>query len=831
MAVPKFVKYLRYNWGWLLLVSLLTSIVLMVIVFTVFGAQSFMSMEGFSRRALLANMLMYIVIFLPVGIIQAFISTFIYFYFMMGGGMSRLLGSSDAEQAKTEVFLKDVIGLESAKLEALEIVQFIKDGNKIKAIGGTMIKGVLMIGPPGCGKTHLAKAMANECGLPFLSAVGSEFVGMFVGLGASRMKSLFKKARTTAAIEGGCLIFIDEIDAFAGPRQQDAGFGGGVSHNATINQFLTELDGLRKRENNIVVIAATNVAPEKLDDAIMRSGRFDRKIFIEKPTAKEREKLLSYYLSKISHDPAIDIALVADKAQWFSPADIANLVRESSILAMRNQRASATQEDVLSALKVIMGHLEKTGQEKILYSRTPVKWDEVIGMADAKTEAWELVKILKDRSLLKAIGGKIVKGLVLFGPPGCGKTYLVKAIATEAGFPLIAVSGAETIGMYVGSGSNKIASVFKEARQLAKAEGGCILFFDEIDTFATPRYHAEDLGSSRSHNATVNQFLTEIDGLKQEENNIVVIGATNVAEGTLDSAIIRAGRLERKIYVDLPNVEDREALFKFYLGKVASEPDVDPMVLARTTIAFSPSDIDNMVREAGLIAMRNNRASINKKDLSEAYDRITMGSVTNVKYNKQSLHDTAVHEAGHAIITYLVHPSNEVIKATIRPRKNALGYIYARPLEELKASSPHKEELISMIKVSLAGYAAEKTILGTTSAGVGGGPGSDFFRAMQLARLMVYSLGMGTSGLLGDFESLKSQAGFSVSEKTKETLDNDVQKILQDGLNDINGLLQTHKELLAFFSDELLKKGDLEYDEIQQIFDKFGLKPGVRATV
>ena len=177
-----------------------------------------------------------------------------------------------------------------------------------------------MVAPPAAVRPIWAKAMASECKLPFLSAVGSEFVGMIVGLGAARIKSLFKKARQLAAVEGGCLIFIDDR-CLCHPRQEDNGFGGGASssHNAAINQFLTELDGLRKRENNIVVIAATNMAPEKMDSAIMRSGRFDRKISIEKPTAKEREALISYYLKKISCDPSINVPLIAEKAQWFSP--------------------------------------------------------------------------------------------------------------------------------------------------------------------------------------------------------------------------------------------------------------------------------------------------------------------------------------------------------------------------------------------------------------------------------------------------------------------------------------------------------------------------------
>ena len=1099
MMKTRFIKFIRVYWKGILLYAAIFCIVSSLALFMYFGGTSFLSMEGFSRKSMLAQMAIYLFIMLVGGVIQAIIFSYVQMYYMMGGGMSKMLSKDSAEKGKSDIKWDDVIGMENAKRDAWEIIQFIKDAKKVKAIGGTMIKGVLMVGPPGCGKTYLAKAIASECKLPFLSAVGSEFVGMFMGLGASRIKSLFKKARQLAAIEGGCLIFIDEIDSFARPRQ-GGGFGGNIDSNATINQFLTELDGLRIKENNIVVLAATNVPPEQLDTAIMRSGRFDRKIYVEKPTSKEREALIQYYLKKVNSDPAIDISAIADKAQWFSPADINNMTREASVLALREKRSAVTQEDLLLALNTVMTSIEKTGEDKILSSKinvkwddligmeetkkdaweivellkdrhklkivggqiikgvmligppgcgktflakamatesgfpfvvasgsefkvkwvgegaskvrkifqearnlakseggciifideidsfaTPrtsepeggggailehsetinqflteldglkgentnivvlaatnvsedkldpavmrsgrfdrkiyfqkpnskdrqlllkhymtkikcednidvpaladkakwfspadinnmvreagilalrekreivnqkdmetalervmhsveimgenkilggkvnVKWDAVIGMKDAKEEAWEIVKLLKDRNLLKAIGGKIVKGVIMFGPPGCGKTYLAKAMATEAGFPFMSAVGSDLVGIYIGEGAKKMKDIFKEARELAKAEGGCIIFFDEIDSFATPRGVDRGGGGMTSHNATINQFLTELDGLRQQENNVVVLAATNVREDQLDAAILRAGRIERKIYISLPNLQEREELFKFYLSKVKYEEAITPSVLARTAVGFTPSDIDNMIREAGLIAMRNDRDTINQKDLSESYDRLTMGAVTNAKYTQKSLKNTAYHEAGHAILTYLVDPTDEVIKATVRPRKGALGYIYTRAIEELESNSPNREHLLSKIKMLMAGYVAEKTALGTTGSGVGGGPGSDFYHAMTIASRMVWSLGMGPSGLVGDFDALKDNNGrHNISEKTKEILDNDVQNILQSCLKDTTEILSQQKKVLEYFAQELLSKGDLEYDEIKSIFQKFDLKPAAQ---
>jgi len=823
MMKNRFVKFIRVYWKTILLYAVVAALVSFLLVFLYYGGTSFFGMEGFYRKNMLAQMGIYMLVFLFVGIVQAFFSAYIYMYFMMGGGMNKMLSKDSAEKGKSEVKWDDVIGMENAKRDAWEIVQFIKDANKVKAMGGTMIKGVLMVGPPGCGKTYLAKAIANECKLPFLSAVGSEFVAIFMGMGAARIKSLFKKARELASVEGGCLVFIDEIDAFATPRVEDQGFGGGISHNATINQFLTELDGLRKRENNIVVIAATNMPPEKMDTAIMRSGRFDRKITVEKPTALEREELIRYYLKKVSADIAIDVPAIAEKSQWFSPADINNMVREASILSMREKRTTITQDDMLKAMNDVLSNIEKSGEEKILSDKVNVKWDEVIGMTSAKEEAWELVELLKDRNRVKSVGGKIVKGILLLGPPGCGKTYLAKAMATESGFPFISAMGSDLVGIYVGEGAKKMKSIFKEARQLAKAESGCIVFFDEIDSFATHRVEERGYGGGMSHNATINQFLTELDGLRQQENNIVVIAATNVPESKLDHAILRAGRIERKIYVNLPNLKERVELFKFYLTKVKIDESVKAELLGRKTLWFSPSDIDSMIREAGLVALREKRDHINSKDLSTAYDRILYGAKSNTILSPKEKEWVAYHEAGHAIIAFMIHPTDDVIKATIIPHKNALGFVAPRPREEVHLRN--KEYLLADIKVNLASYAAETIKYGTTTNGVYG----DFTSAMEVAHHMVWVCGMGRSGQLGNWQGMMDNYGQSfISDKTKETLNEDVQQILRDCMTDVTTILTDNRPLLDYFAQELLAKGELEYDEIESIFQKFGVKPSIR---
>lgn len=464
------------------------------------------------------------------------------------------------------------------------------------------------------------------------------------------------------------------------------------------------------------------------------------------------------------------------------------------------------------------GGITAMGQKRIKAAKVNVKWSDVIGMDSAKREVAEVISLINDRAQLKQVGGKIIKGILMVGPPGCGKTYLAKALATETGLPFLSTVGSEFIGMFVGVGAARIKSLFKEARALADIHGGCLLFIDEIDTIARPRIGVSGLGAGMSYNATVNQLLTEMDGLRQKESNIVVIAATNVSEDGLDPALMRAGRFDRKVYVSKPGLEERKQLFEYYLAKTQSDPEIDGNVLAKRTVGFSPADIANMVREASLIVIRNKRGRITYRDLSESYDRVVFGLKSQIVLTEKEKVWAAYHESGHAIIAYLTHPSDDVVKASIVPHRGALGYVGHRPKEELY--SPSREWFLANIKTLLGGYAAEKVRFGTTSSGVA----SDFNSALGLAYDMVYRYGMGKSGILGNFDALRLDYGRTtiLSEETKKTIDDDVQKILRGCLAEVTGILSAELELLNFFARELLQKSELEYDEIVEVFKKHG---------
>lgn len=465
-------------------------------------------------------------------------------------------------------------------------------------------------------------------------------------------------------------------------------------------------------------------------------------------------------------------------------------------------------------MSVFRGGLGSMKKSKIEPEQINVRFKDVIGLEQAKKEAIEVVNLLKDRAKVRKIGGKIIKGILLIGPPGCGKTLLAKAIATEAGIPFLHVAGSEFVEIFVGVGASRIRKLFKKAREYAYAYGACIVFIDELDVIGRGRVFSF-MGAGEETNSTQNQLLVEMDGLESSQANVVIIGATNSPIEVLDPALLRPGRFDRKIYIARPNLNERRQLFEYYLKKVKHDPSIDIDKLAKKTVYKSPADIENIVKEAALISLRNKKEAVDIHDIIEAIDRIELGLKHDLQLTEEERLKVAYHEAGHTVVLYYLHPTDDVFKASIVSRGGALGVVSHMPKEELYTMS--KEKLLADIKVFLAGYVAEKKKFKTTSTGVE----NDLQNATKIAHDMVWRLGMTLDDkepIVGNFSVLSEN---EISESLKEKLNNETLKILDDCMKKVEEFLDANWDITEAFVEKLLEKQELDYDEIDNIFKQF----------
>ena len=444
-------------------------------------------------------------------------------------------------------------------------------------------------------------------------------------------------------------------------------------------------------------------------------------------------------------------------------------------------------------------------------STTKVTFKDVAGLAGAKQEVEEIVSFLKNPAKYTELGGKIPKGALLVGPPGTGKTLLAKAVAGEANVPFFSLSGSDFVEMFVGVGASRVRDLFRQAKEKAP----CIVFIDEIDAVGRARGRNANMNSNDERENTLNQLLTEMDGFASN-SGVIILAATNRAD-ILDKALLRAGRFDRQIHVDLPDLNERKQIFGVHLRPIKIDESVDAELLARQTPGFSGADIANVCNEAALIAARNGKKFVQKEDFMNAVDRIVGGLENRSKVmTENERRNIAIHEAGHATISWKLEYANPLVKVTIVPRGKALGAAWYLP-EERQITT--REQLQDEMCATLGGRAAEELFLGKISTGAS----NDLERVTKQAYAMVVYFGMSEKlPNLNYYDSTGQDWGFTkpYSEETAKVIDTEVQKIINEQYERAKRILSEHKDGHNQLADVLLKREVIYSEDVEHIFGK-----------
>lgn len=440
-----------------------------------------------------------------------------------------------------------------------------------------------------------------------------------------------------------------------------------------------------------------------------------------------------------------------------------------------------------------------------------VTFKDVAGLSEAKQEVEEIVAFLKNPSKYTDLGGKIPKGALLVGPPGTGKTLLAKAVAGEANVPFFSLSGSDFVEMFVGVGASRVRDLFRQAKEKAP----CIVFIDEIDAVGRARGKSPNMGANDERENTLNQLLTEMDGFGSN-SGVIILAATNRAD-ILDKALLRAGRFDRQIYVELPDLNDRKEIFKVHLFRVKIDESVDVDLLARQTPGFSGADIANVCNEAALIAARKGKDFVQKQDFMDAVDRIVGGLEKRTKLTTaEEKRSIAIHESGHATLSWFLEHANPLVKVTIVPRGKALGAAWYLP-EERQITT--REQMLDEMCATLGGRAAEEVFIGRISTGAA----NDLERVTKQAYAMVVYFGMSDKlPNLSYYDSSGQDYGFTkpYSEETAKMIDEEVTRIVSEQYERAKTILREKSLGHGKLTQVLIEKEVIFTEDLEIIFGK-----------
>ncbi|HIF46409.1 MAG TPA: AAA family ATPase [Candidatus Poseidoniales archaeon] len=515
---------------------------------------------------------------------------------------------------------EDIGGIGSQLLKVREMIELpLKHPELFRRLGIDPPRGVLLHGPPGTGKTMIAKAVATETNAHFTCINGPEVISKYYGESEKQLREIFDEAANNAP----AIIFIDEIDSIC-PKREDVS---GEVERRVVAQMLTLMDGMQARDN-VIVIGATN-RRDAIDPALRRPGRFDREIEIGVPDREGRKEILDVHTRQMPISDDFDVDWILDNSYGFVGADLAALVRESAMKALRRYLPEIDLDEdvippeVLEKMEVTMGdfklaikEIEPSALREIYVEIPDVSWDDVGGLTEIKERLKESVEWpLTKPELFEHFGIKPPRGIVLFGAPGTGKTMLAKAIAHEAKANFISIKGPELISKWVGESEKAIREIFKKAKQASPS----IIFLDEFESIAGMRSSGSSNGGSDVSNRVVNQLLASMDGVESLDG-VIVVSATNRPE-MIDPALLRSGRFERVLHVPPPDKEARDAILKIHTANMPLSKFSLKDILGNMD-GFTGADIEAVCREAALIAMRANKKKVNKGHFEEGIARV-----------------------------------------------------------------------------------------------------------------------------------------------------------------------------------------------------------------
>ena len=524
--------------------------------------------------------------------------------------------------------------------------------------------------------------------------------------------------------------------------------------------------------------------------------------------APSRENL-DNFLQKEKEETHFDGSVSYDKKKDYFSAILCNVLPIVFLIALwiffmrrMGSGASGGAGGVFNVGKSKAQLFEKGGSIKVTFK-------DVAGLAEAKQEVEEIVEFLKEPQKYTDLGGKIPKGALLVGPPGTGKTLLAKAVAGEANVPFFSLAGSDFVEMFVGVGASRVRDLFKQAKEKAP----CIVFIDEIDAVGRARGKNPAMGGNDERENTLNQLLTEMDGFGSN-SGVIILAATNRVD-VLDKALLRAGRFDRQIHVDLPDLNERKEVFGVHLRPIKIDDTVDVDLLARQTPGFSGADIANVCNEAALIAARHGKKFVGKQDFLDAVDRIIGGLEKKTKITTEAeRRSIALHEAGHASISWLLEYANPLIKVTIVPRGRALGAAWYLP-EERQITT--KEQMLDEMCATLGGRAAEDLFIGRVSSGAA----NDLERVTKQAYGMIAYLGMSEKlPNLCYYNNDEYSFQRPYSEKTAELIDEEVKRMVNEQYERAKQILSEHKEQHNELAQLLIDKEVIFAEDVERIFGK-----------